>query len=129
MERIRRRGASLSHQGPTDQLPQFSDERPWEWTFAQAVLEDQWWRRQIEDHVWASRQKRTSSEADLSTMSENNSAKKKRERARPVSQDRIHNVTHDGLFKANRQGSLLCSDYQIGNCSQRPGRCPKDRKL
>eukprot|EP00971_Amphidinium_carterae_P342346 6481626-Amphidinium_carterae.1 len=128
MERIRRRGASLAHLGPTDQLPQFSAERPWEWTFAQAVVEDQWWRRQIEDHVWAMRQKRSSFDADLGQVPEN-SNKRKKDRARPVSQDRLHEVSQDGTFKANRQGTLLCAEYQVGNCSQRPGRCPKNRKL
>eukprot|EP00971_Amphidinium_carterae_P308543 6131241-Amphidinium_carterae.2 len=96
MDRIRRRGASLEPHGFASNV---LGRTPLRLFFPPAVIEDQWWIRQIEDHVWASRQKRTSSDAVFGNVADTNSTKKRKERMRPVSRcPKDSKLVHQRMF-------------------------------
>eukprot|EP00971_Amphidinium_carterae_P247212 4909430-Amphidinium_carterae.1 len=55
MERLRRRGAALPFQPPTDELPTFDAEYPWEWVWAAAVVDRTFWHEELEGPVLEAR--------------------------------------------------------------------------
>eukprot|EP00971_Amphidinium_carterae_P293801 5832806-Amphidinium_carterae.1 len=38
----------------------------------------------------------------------------------------MHHLDNEGMFISNRAGSVLCRDYNKGDCIQKPGSCPRN---
>ena len=145
MERLRRRGASESQDAASaGGAHAFRDQRPWEWVWAQAVLDAAFWRQELEEPCLLV----LTRTASLGAMVDGDAAvagslppppAQPRERTQREHTERrvrggsaraakVHKVSGD-VYEANRNGTTFCPEFLAGGCTDKIGRCPKDPSL
>eukprot|EP00971_Amphidinium_carterae_P051061 1005353-Amphidinium_carterae.1 len=118
----------------TDEMPPFYPEHPWDWVFAAAVYDFNFWQENVHQPALLAAQQGfgapSSSAVPPATEPMTSSGQtSKKKRTRLPSSARIDDRAEDGTFRKNRSGTTLCTDYQDGTCLDRPGRCPKNSEL
>ena len=148
MQTIRRRGVQSHNADPqAAALAGFDVNKPWRYVWSQAVLEANFWLKEVQEKCLLLLTKVSTADALLdgdvrvggsgSQASAAQLAPERRERSprRPAQATpgkvRVHNTNEDGTMKTNRAGKELCRNFQTGKCetSQTPGVCPRDRRL
>eukprot|EP00971_Amphidinium_carterae_P251869 5000773-Amphidinium_carterae.1 len=111
-EWLRRRGEADVSMLATDEMPKYYPSQPWDWVFEAAVYDFHFWQENVHQPSLLAAQQGF---AGFRTRI-----------VEPAYTQEAHKVTEDGTYRKNRSGTTLCSDYQEGNCVDRPGRCPKN---
>ena len=132
MERIRRRGEEEHAGGTTNRA--FTQSRPWDWVFAEAVRDAQFWHVELEEPslllINRARVPKdlVGGEAPVAISvakgpGTENGGEHKQKKATP---ERVHNV-NGNAFISNRRGIKLCEAFQDNACVSAPGsnNCPK----
>eukprot|EP00971_Amphidinium_carterae_P182939 3630282-Amphidinium_carterae.1 len=133
-ERLRRRGEADVSMLATDEMPKYYPSQPWDWVFAAAVYDFHFWQENVPSLLAAQQGfAGTTSNSNQPTGGSGQASEPglssqptRKKRTRLPSSARVDDRTEDGTYRKNRSGTTLCSDYQEGNCVDRPGRCPKN---
>eukprot|EP00971_Amphidinium_carterae_P260288 5164261-Amphidinium_carterae.1 len=117
-ERLRRRGAAMSWAAATEDLPAYDAAFPWEWVFAAAVTDRDYWQSEVHGPVLLATSQGFATAPQVETASTASGSQQPprpaplaRKRTRPNSSERMHHLDNEGMFISNRAGSVLCRDY------------------
>ena len=145
MERIRRRG-EIERQEAIDAngKHEYNPNRPWDWVWSQAVLDNRFWKEELEEQALLvlTRTSSLSSMIDGDVRIDNPGAPHappprapdlKRSAADlsltpPKSKVQKGHHVSNGKYTHNRSGAELCAGFQDGSCTERGQgtRCRKD---
>ncbi len=137
IERMRRRGAKLSVAGASTGERAFDASRPWDWSFAEAVADGAFWKRELEEPALLvlSRAGSLSNmvDGDAQTASSGKAApsaphprsavaaqgkvRPAQQQKAPRGRERQHLVDSAGNYTHNRSGNKLCGAFQADQCS------------
>jgi len=148
MQTIRRRGVQIHNASPHIRAG-VDEMKPWRYIWTQAVLESDFWLKEIQDKCLSLLTKvvtadtlqdgdvrvgGSGSQASTAQLAPEGRARSPRRAAQtPFARTREHNTNGDGTMKTNRSGKELCRNYQTDNCDASPlgspGVCPRDCRL